>query len=516
MKSLTRLAALAAATALATTACGSVNITASPSAHATAAVSVASAAVAGTPEGCAYATPTPAATMPRPGEIIEIGPINHALVRWFVGLGPGEDPAQILLEQMVVNDFNALQDKRTDGVEPIQLSLEVVQNDTAASILRQEIETCNTPDLIGPIGLDGVATFDGEFLDLTRLIWPYGTPWYAPELFTTIRSVGSGGLVGLPYAVYPSYIFYDKDLFDAAGLKYPPATVGDQYEMPDGSIVPWNWDTVRTIAMRLSLDKAGRNATDTAFDPAEQVQFGFEFQSTEGRRLGSAFGSGSFVGPDGRAQFPDAWKTAWSWYYDGIWRDHFIADATERKSALLNRGNVLNSGHAAMGQMSQWYLPTLASTVPGTIKRWDIAPMPANTDGATTDPIDVATFVIDKHSLVAARAFEAMSYLLSRPDLQALCGGPPGTGDRLAFYHEYVDPTLAEAFPGNEVNWQVALDMASYAPVPNQAAALPNNAKATTDYSKAFSALATTPGLDMNKFLGDITTALQADFDAAR
>jgi hypothetical protein len=58
--------------------------------------------------------------------------------------------------------------------------------------------------------------------------------------------------------------------------------------------------------------------------------------------------------------------------------------------------------------------------------------------------------------------------------------------------------------------------MESYAAVPNQAAELPNDARATADYGKAFSTLATTPGLDMNKVFSDVTASLQADFEVTR
>ena len=163
---------------------------------------------------------------------------------------------------------------------------------------------------------------------------------YPAKLVDTMKDGQTGALLGIPYAVYPSYIFFNKDLFDEAGLEYPPQKVGDKYTMPDGSQVDWTWDTVRKIAMLLSVDKNGKDATQAGFDPANQTQFGFEFQWTEGRRLASAFGSGSLVAADGKtAQFPDVWKAGWKWYYDGIWKDHFIANDTERNSDLLAKGN---------------------------------------------------------------------------------------------------------------------------------------------------------------------------------
>jgi multiple sugar transport system substrate-binding protein len=512
-RTLVRLAALAAVAALVTGGCGNAIVTPAP----TLAPLLTPAA---TPRTVATATPTTVPAPPTTGACT-CGIVNgHLVVRWFVGLGPGVDPAQIAMQQSVANDFNALQDKRTDGFEPTQLSLEVVENSTAVDILKTEFKADNAPDLIGPASIEDLAAFPGEFLDLRPLIKATGyiTDGFPPSLMDTMSDSQTGALLGLPYAVNPSYIFYNRDLFDAAGLKYPPAKVGDRYTMPDGTRVPWNWDTVRRIAMLLSLDSKGRNATQPGFDPTNQVQFGFEFQGTEGRALGSAFGSGSFVEADGKtAQFPDAWKAGWNWYYSGIWTDHFIANGTERNSSLLDKGNPIASGHVAMGAMSQSYTCCMSADTSkpnATLKHWDIAPMPANAAGVTTAPVDIDTIAIYKNSPYAYRAFEAMAYVVSRMDLLASYGGTPATGDQLGFFHRNVDPSLAGQFPGNKVDWQVALDMETHAESPNHEAEMPNNARAVGDYDRLFSSLATTPELDLNGIFADVTTALQADFDA--
>jgi multiple sugar transport system substrate-binding protein len=285
-----RLAAFAAAASLAFAGCGGEATPTRPAATAT-----------------ANATPTAA---PRTALTAD----GHIIVRWFIGLGSGTNPTADMIKPNAVRDFNALQDARTDGKPKILLSLEIVQNDQAADILAKEMASGNAPDLIGPEGINGRAGFAGEFMDMTSLIKSAGfdTSVYPPALLNTMRDGQTGALLGLPYGVYPSFIFYNKDLFDEAGLKYPPAKVGAKYTMPDGSKVPWNWDTVRRLGMLLSLDQNGKNATQAGFDSGNQTQFGFEFQWTEGRRLASAFGSGSLVSADGKtAHFPDAWRVGW-------------------------------------------------------------------------------------------------------------------------------------------------------------------------------------------------------------
>ncbi len=467
-RSLTRFGALVSVVAIAAGACGgSTPATAPPSA----------APAASVPAASESAAPSAVASTAKPGQIINVNGKDHQVVRWFVGLGSGTNPAQIALQQTVVNDFNAEQDKRTDGKMPILLSLEIVQNATATTILKTEMASGSAPDLIGPVGIKGRAGFAGQFLDMTPLIQKAGfdLTQYPTKLVDTMKDGQTGALLGIPYAVYPSYIFFNKDLFDEAGLKYPPQKVGDKYTMPDGSQVDWNWDTVRKIAMLL-------------------------------------------VGADGKtAQFPDVWKAGWQWYYDGIWKDHFIANDTERNSDLLAKGNVLSSGHAAMGHMFQWYICCMSpdATKPGNFKKWDIAVMPMNSAGATTAPINIDTFTISKDSPVSDRAFEAMTYLVGRLDLMALYGGTPAVGDQLKFFHDVVDPTFTKQFPGNKVNWQVALDMESYAESPNHEAEMPNYIKAQNDYTTVFSTLATKEGQDLNKTITDMVATLQADFSAA-
>jgi hypothetical protein len=153
---------------------------------------------------------------------------------------------------------------------------------------------------------------------------------------------------------------------------------------------------------------------------------------------------------------------------------------------------------------------------PGAFKKWDIAVMPANAAGVTTAPINIDTFTISKDSPVADRAFEAMTYLVGRLDLMALYGGTPAVGDQLKFFHDVVDPTFTKQFPGNKVNWQVALDMESYAESPNHEGEMPNYIKAQDDYGKVFTTLSTKQGLDIDKTIADMVATLNTDFSAAK
>ena len=49
--------------------------------------------------------------------------------------------------------------------------------------------------------------------------------------------------VGIPFALLPSFIYYNKALFDEAKLPYPPHKVGEKYNGKD-----WNLDTMVELA----------------------------------------------------------------------------------------------------------------------------------------------------------------------------------------------------------------------------------------------------------------------------
>jgi len=496
----TRFAAVASVVALAASACSSAGSTPAPSTSVM-------------PSG---ALVTPASTAGG-GTIVSVNGVNHVVVRWYVGLGSGTNPSQITMEQQVVKDFNAAQDKKPTGANgmPILLSLEIVQNSTATDILKTELAANNAPDIVGPVGVKGRAAFAGDWADITPLAKAGGYDFSTYDQNILKQLSTNGVLDGFPYAVYPSMIFFNKDLFDEASLNYPPQKVGEQYTWPDGTKSDWTWDTVRKLAMLLSVDNKGKDAAQPGFDPTNQVQFGFDFMWSEGRRMGSDFGSGSFVAADGKtAQFPDAWKAAWTWYYNGIWTDHFIANTTEENSALLAQSNPPSSGHVAMAEMFQWYDCCMSASSPSkTIKKWDVAIQPSY-NGTIRAPMDMDVFSITKASRDPQDSFTALTYIASRGDLSATYGGIPLVGDQLTFYHKYIDAMLAPQFPGNVVDWQVAIDMEKYAPAIHHEAAMPNYVKSMDDYSKIWTTLGTTPGLNMNTVFTQVVTALQADFNA--
>ena len=102
----------------------------------------------------------PLAPSRRPRRRRAARPQRRHVVRWFVGLGAGGQPQQLAAETDFVNKFNNVR-RRT-----VYISLEIYDNKVAANILKTQIAAGNAPDIIGPVGVEGLNLFRDQLLDL--------------------------------------------------------------------------------------------------------------------------------------------------------------------------------------------------------------------------------------------------------------------------------------------------------------------------------------------------------------
>lgn len=198
-----------------------------------------------------------------------VGAQERIQVRWFVGLGAGTDAPQIAAQEAIVAEFNASQSE-------IELVLEIVANDQAYGILATQIGAGNAPDIIGPVGIRGRSNFPGVWLDLSDLIEQtnYDLSDFDPDL-VDFYDIEGEGQIGLPFAIFPSFLMYNVDLFDEAGIPYPPRHYGEPYVDWDGVEREWDFDTLRELAMILTVDSDGNDALMEEFNPDDIIQFGF-------------------------------------------------------------------------------------------------------------------------------------------------------------------------------------------------------------------------------------------------
>ncbi|MQM24037.1 ABC transporter substrate-binding protein [Glycomyces albidus] len=425
-------------------------------------------------------------------------------IRWFVGMGAGSDAPTIPAQEAVVEEFNASQDE-------IELVLEIVDADQAPNILSTQIATGDAPDIVGPMGIRGRSTFPGAWLDLTPYIeeHEYDLIDFDPALVDFYR-IEEEGQIGLPFAVFPSFMYVNLDLFDEAGLPYPPQEYGAPYIDADGNEKPWDIATMTELAKQLTVDADGNDATSPDFDPANIVQFGFGNVFADIRAQSTLFGAGSLVDDQGNAQIPPHWAEAQQWYYDGMWTDHFIPNGPYGDSDMLGAGSWFESGNLAMGYTHLWYATCCMAGFEGT---WDTAVAPAYGD-TTTAKLHADTFSITKDTEHPDEAFEVLTYLIgdAAETLTQTYGGMPA---RISLQDGYFDRVGAANFEGQDINWDVAVEGMSYVDNPSHEGGMPNfleSEAVLAEYATRFNQEA---GLDIPAELANLQADLQAVFDAA-
>ena len=463
------------------------------------------------PTGNASAEPTPVGSAgptatPTPLQTLEPFDPTSGDLRWYCCLGGGEDPRQVKIEKQIAADFGAAN-------PGISLKFQAITYESAYDSLFNAINNDNSPDVVGPVGVNGIASFHGQWLDLTNLIASAGFDMtaYSPTLVDFYKT--DDGQVGIPFDVYPSMLWYSRSMFDEADLKYPPHKYGEPYTMPDGSQREWNFDTIRELALILTVDETGLDATQEGFNPEKIEQWGFDPQRDDLRYLGSYWAPGSLVGADGTTvTIPDAWKAAWKWFYNGIWTDHFLLTGPKYDAIAEPAGGfAFFSGRVAMSMNYLWTTYGLGADSP-LAGDWDLAALPAYVPGQFVSPLNADTFSILKGSKHQQEAFLAMEYLvrdraaeLLAPDVYG--GMPAATADQAAYLE-----SLDAEFP-HDVDWQVVSDSLQYPDVPNSESYMPEYAQSGDIMSTYLSRWTTTAGLDLDAEIEALRAELQAAWD---
>jgi multiple sugar transport system substrate-binding protein len=441
---------------------------------------------------------SPITTLPASQTRLTSGPVT---IRWYIGLGTGDASFQVAIEHSVAEDFNNSQNR-------VDLIIEVVPNATARDLLATEISSGAAPDIVGPVGWVGANAFADQWLDLSPYIQStgYDTSKFDPALVRMYQA--DQGMVGLPIAAYPSAIYYNTGLFSESGLNPPPARYGEKYQMPDGSMQDWNWDTLAGLARLLTLDSNGRHSGEAGFDASHIVQYGFSFQYEVHVEYWGAFMSngGQLLVPGGskgsyRASIPEMWKEAWKWVYDGIWgSEPFIPTYSVENSEGYLNGNSFSSGRIAMVEMPAWYLCCLGELVHRG-GEFDFAAMPISLDGKVAGRIDADTFRIWKGTPHPAEAFTVLAYLVDSGIQKLVVGSPtaePAYG-AIPSIHDLLQPWLSTkkaAYPFVK-NWDVLLAGLNYPDIPSAEGFQPNM-NASWDRTAMFtSLLQNTGGMDL-------------------
>lgn len=432
-------------------------------------------------------------------------------IRWYVGLGAGTDAPLVAAQEEIVADFNASQDS-------IELVLEIVDNAQAYDVLSTQIAAGNAPDIVGPMGIRGRASFPGAWLDLTSLIDAngYDLSDFDPALIDFYRVEGEGQL-GIPFAVFPSFLMYNVDLFDEGGIPYPPSSYGESYMDWEGNEHEWNIDTLSAVAKLLSVDINGNDASMDEFDTSNIVQFGYGTQFSDVRGRATLFGSANFVDAEGNAVIPDVWREAEHWYHAAMWEDYFMPNAVYSGSEIMGGGsaNWFDTGNMGMITIHLWYLGWGSANLDAN---WDFGPVPSH-NGVTTAKLHADTFGVMNSTEHPQAAFDVLTYLLGEraADLTSLYGGMPA---RLSLQEDFIERTVAaqsENYPNVDwanLNWDVVLAGLQHPDNPNHEEGMPSFLEASARYNEYGQLVDNNADEDVDAALDALRDDLQAIFDA--
>lgn len=248
-----------------------------------------------------------------------------------------------------------------------------------------------------------------------------------------VKALKDGKMYGLPMGFNIQSLFYNKDMFDKAGLSYPPA---------DGS---YTWQDVRAWAKKLTLDEGGNNGESSNFDPKKIKQWGFTTLAvTNGDAAYDpvllAFGGSAMTLPDRQKcnlENPDSIR-AWQFLQDMMYTDHSTVtpDVNQEQLGYLR----WVTGQVAMQQGSHEQV-ALVNTQNPTMK-FDMAALPKEKAGNATC-FQVHIWSIYKGSKNKDLAWELVKWLATDG---SIAGAPDRPAAIMELIPAYKDYALGEAF----------------------------------------------------------------------
>ncbi len=151
-------------------------------------------------------------------------------------------------------------------------------------------------------------------------------------------------------------MYYNKKLFDAAKLPYPPASADKA----------WTWQQYVDVAKKLTKDKNGKTADQAGFDPKNIVQYGTDFDRTWWMwPIAAVSNGGGLMSPDGqqlligKQESIDAMQAVADLYA----KDH-VAPSRSDLAAMSTLDVNLLTGKVAMATGGQWNIGiTLVNSV---------------------------------------------------------------------------------------------------------------------------------------------------------
>jgi multiple sugar transport system substrate-binding protein len=324
------------------------------------------------------------------------------------------DPSEIKNQQAIVDAFHAVNPK-------ITVKVDVSDWDTYWDKLKTGIAGGNAPDVFamdGPLFpdyqsrdvlLDLKPFIDRDGYDLTQLADQAVADFTTPD-----------GQFGLPRDLNVIALFYNKKLFDAAGVAYPDES--------------WDWAKLVEVGKQLTVKDAAGKVSQWGFytESSDMENYWSSLVWQNGGDIISADHKTNLVGSDqatGGIQF----------LQDLMWKDRIMPDPATWPT---DSGDAFEQGKAAMEANGSWLV---ATDINAGID-FGIAPLPKGSAGQATS-INPTGAVVFKGSKSPDAAWEFVKYLASpaaQTKIMELKASLPANKEVLA-------GPFATSFPGADV-----------------------------------------------------------------
>ncbi|OAB29989.1 ABC transporter substrate-binding protein [Paenibacillus macquariensis subsp. defensor] len=314
----------------------------------------------------------------------------------------------------------------------IKVKIEKAPYEQFDSKLQTLIAGDKSPDVTSHYGYGGFAEYYNKdmLLDLTDIIKEDGfkaADYSISEDLMKIYTV-KDHTYGIPVNMYVTLMLYNKDMFDAAGLPYPPSDYEDK---------SWTFDKMVEAAKKMTVvsDDVAKTQYGVDFTWAERdmrpLYFGAQPYSEDTWTNGGVPSATHFDSPEVIAAYNKLF---------GLINTEKVSPSTEwSKSVAGQNGDPFVAGKIGMSVTGSWSLAG-ANDFPFKI---GVAAVPWNGDNKVRSTLFVDPLLILKGSKHPKEAFEWIKFLLKN-DIQEksidLSGGTPPVSTKAAeTYYKHFD-----------------------------------------------------------------------------
>jgi len=247
------------------------------------------------------------------------------------------------------------------------------------------------------------------------------TDMFFPSLIKAFTYEGK--LYGIPKDWNTQVLYYNKTLFDKAGLSYPDDT--------------WTWDNVVEAAKKLTADTDGDGATD---------QWGFVTDVGMNRIGAWIYGNGGSILSEDKTKctLTDPASVQALKFLTGLMFEHKVAPS-KKELGELSAKETFASGKGAMYVCGGWRVLGFRE-----IKdfEWDIAPIPKSPhSGKRGTVVDTVSWSIAKASKYPEAAWELVKFFTGEAGQVRMAKGGTATPSMIKYARtkDFLDPTKPPA-----------------------------------------------------------------------